>query len=211
MLDVHAPEHAPHTLRDFFLHIFTITIGLLIALGLEAGVEWQHHVHLRHEADENILSEIRDNQHELGEVLNHIPKERETLTYALAFLKAHAEGKPVDVHDVSLGMNLGTYRDASWQTASATGALGYMTYAHVKQYSAVYSLQAQFTQLQTETLGAFLQIQSYVMGGEDPNKFSPAIAEKARADVQKTLADLLAMEQIGQSLQKQYADALKEE
>lgn len=28
-------------MRDFFLHIFTITVGLLIALSLEGLVEWQ--------------------------------------------------------------------------------------------------------------------------------------------------------------------------
>ena len=211
MLDVHAPEHTPHSFRDFFLHIFTITIGLLIALTLEATVEWRHHVHLRHEADDNILSEIRDNQHELGDVLGNIPRERETLTYALAFLRAHAEGKPYEVHDVNLGMNFGSYRDASWQTASATGALGYMEYAHVKRYSAVYTLQGQFGQLQAQTLTAYLQIQSYVVAGQDPRQMSVSDTQKASGEVRQTLADLLAMEQVGHALQTQYADVLKAE
>ena len=51
MLDVHAPEHRIHGTRDFFLHLFTITIGLLIALGLEASVEALHHRHQRQEAE----------------------------------------------------------------------------------------------------------------------------------------------------------------
>jgi hypothetical protein len=39
MLDVH-PLHSPtHTWKDFFLHIATIVIGLLIAVGLEQTVE----------------------------------------------------------------------------------------------------------------------------------------------------------------------------
>jgi hypothetical protein len=40
MLDVHAPHQSAHTLKDFLIHIAAITIGLLIALGLEATVEW---------------------------------------------------------------------------------------------------------------------------------------------------------------------------
>ncbi len=32
MLDVHAPHETVHGWRDFFTHIATITIGLLIAL-----------------------------------------------------------------------------------------------------------------------------------------------------------------------------------
>lgn len=35
MLDVHVPEHGIHGFRDFFLHLFTITIGLLMLLALK--------------------------------------------------------------------------------------------------------------------------------------------------------------------------------
>src|SRR5664279_1235216 len=35
MLDVHPPTAAIHGWKDFFVHIATITIGLLIAIGLE--------------------------------------------------------------------------------------------------------------------------------------------------------------------------------
>ena len=33
MLEVHPPQHAAHSWRDFFIHIATIVIGLLIAPG----------------------------------------------------------------------------------------------------------------------------------------------------------------------------------
>jgi hypothetical protein len=46
MLDVHAPEHRIHGFRDFLVHLLTITVGLLIALSLEASVgamlEWRY-------------------------------------------------------------------------------------------------------------------------------------------------------------------------
>ncbi len=45
MLDVHPPHSATHTWRDFFLHIATIVVGLLIAVGLEQIVEYAHHRH----------------------------------------------------------------------------------------------------------------------------------------------------------------------
>jgi len=57
MLDVHAPHHAATTWRDFFIHIATICIGLLIAIGLEQSVEWLHHRHQREQF-------IADMQHE---------------------------------------------------------------------------------------------------------------------------------------------------
>jgi hypothetical protein len=45
MLDVHAPHQSIHTWRDFFIHIAVISIGLLIAIGLEQTVEYLHHRH----------------------------------------------------------------------------------------------------------------------------------------------------------------------
>ena len=45
MLDVHAPHQTVHTWKDFLIHIAAITIGLLMALGLESTVEWLHHRH----------------------------------------------------------------------------------------------------------------------------------------------------------------------
>jgi hypothetical protein len=45
MLDVHPPHHAATTWRDFFIHIATIVLGLLIAIGLEQTVEYFHHRH----------------------------------------------------------------------------------------------------------------------------------------------------------------------
>lgn len=50
MLDVHAPEHPIGGPRDFLVHLLTITVGLLIALGLENSVEALHHRHQRKEA-----------------------------------------------------------------------------------------------------------------------------------------------------------------
>jgi hypothetical protein len=57
MLDVHPPEHAAHSWRDFFIHIATIVLGLLIAIGLEQSVEWMHERHVRHELLEGVQAD----------------------------------------------------------------------------------------------------------------------------------------------------------
>src|SRR5580704_10034552 len=51
-MDVHPPHHGIETWRDFFVHMATICLGLLIALGLEQGVEAIHRAHERHELRE---------------------------------------------------------------------------------------------------------------------------------------------------------------
>ena len=60
-LDVHPPHGPIHSIQEFMVHLRAITIGLLIALRLEATVEWRHHRSLASEAGENISHEIRDN------------------------------------------------------------------------------------------------------------------------------------------------------
>jgi len=62
MLDVHPPHHSTSTLRDFFLHIATICVGLLIAIGLEQTVEAIHHHHQRHQLNEDLITEAESNQ-----------------------------------------------------------------------------------------------------------------------------------------------------
>ncbi len=55
MLDVHPPHSPTHTWKDFFIHIATIVVGLLIAVGLEQTVEAVHHHHQR----EDLIAEFR--------------------------------------------------------------------------------------------------------------------------------------------------------
>jgi hypothetical protein len=94
------------------LHLLTITIGLLIALGLEG----------------------------------------------------------YDTHQIRLDFTMGDLKSASWKTAAATGALGFMEYDQVQRYSAVYQLQDKYSALQDRTIDEFLQLQSYVIYGFDPKK-----------------------------------------
>ena len=61
MLDVHPAHHAATTWRDFFIHIATIVIGLLIAVALEQTVEAVRHSIERHELIEDFHRECEAN------------------------------------------------------------------------------------------------------------------------------------------------------
>jgi hypothetical protein len=52
MLDVHPAPHAARSWREFFIHIATIVLGLLIAVGLEQTVEHFHRRHQLHNLEE---------------------------------------------------------------------------------------------------------------------------------------------------------------
>jgi hypothetical protein len=61
MLDIHPPHHAATTWREFLIHIATIVLGLIIAIGLEQTVEFFHHRHQRQQLEEDLHSEAEQN------------------------------------------------------------------------------------------------------------------------------------------------------
>lgn len=182
----------------------------MIALALEGCAERWHHRELRNEADANLHQEIRDNATEISQA--HIATEREqaNLKKVLEFLRARKEGRDYDIHEIRLDFAFGELKDASWKTASATGALSYMEYDHVQRYAAAYQLQNKYSALQDQTIDEFLQLQSYIIYGFDPTKLTAADAGAAELDTRRTLAHLVAMDQIGEGLHKVYDSVLGE-
>lgn len=60
-MDVHPPHQPVRGWKDFALHLLTITVGLFIALTLEAAVQSMHHRHLVRDARQNLRREIAAN------------------------------------------------------------------------------------------------------------------------------------------------------
>jgi hypothetical protein len=60
MIDIHVPQ-ATHTWKDFWIHLGTITLGLLIAISLEQSVEWMHHLRQRHQLEADLREEGIEN------------------------------------------------------------------------------------------------------------------------------------------------------
>jgi hypothetical protein len=61
MIDIHPPHHAATTRRDFVIHLSTVVLGILIAIGLEQAVEAIHHARERRALIESFHSECADN------------------------------------------------------------------------------------------------------------------------------------------------------
>ena len=88
MLDVHAPHESIHTLKGFFIHIATIVIGLLIAIGLEQSVEYIHHRHQLQEARRELLIEVDENLHLIELNIESTRKTSLALDADIAMLRA---------------------------------------------------------------------------------------------------------------------------
>lgn len=209
MLDVHAPEHKIHNVRDFFIHLMTITIGLLIALGLEASVEAMHHRHQRQEADATIREEIRQNRDDLVKAQADIKVEIKNMVSVLDFVEARSKGQPVSGAGLTLNFHEGPLQDAAWRTASSTGVVSYMDYAQVEKYAVAYKVQDQFEAMQQQTLDEYLQLDSYIVKGFNPDAYSGDDAKTALPDVRRALAHLGGMMDISRGTLQAYDSALK--
>jgi hypothetical protein len=138
-MDIHAPTEPIHTRKDFFIHLFTITVGLLIALSLEGLVEYMHHRHLVAEARANIRHELNENHAAAQDDIVRLQKnieQQEANIKAIHTLHDH----PNDHASVTNTMSFNSMDDAAWRTARDTGALSYMPYDEVQRYSDIYML-----------------------------------------------------------------------
>ncbi len=144
MLEVHSSHEPLHGWRDFLVHLFTITIGLLIALSLDGCAEWRHHRNLVHEAEASLGNEISSNAKDLQGILQDVRKQQEVLQQDVAVLKRIiANPKVPNKESMTINFRLKLFDDVSWKTAQSTGALSYMPYERAEEYAAIYSQQGE--------------------------------------------------------------------
>ena len=209
MLDVHAPEHSISGTRDFFVHLFTITIGLLIALGLEGAVEALHHRHLRHEAETLIRQELQNNLNKLREGEPGARAELQQMSNVLQTLEARAHYQPGVLHQSDLVFQEAPIEDAAWRTASSTGSLAYMDYAEVERFSAAYKEQALLQTMEEQALEDYLQLLPVLKGNSPQGVISPETAKDAIPYARRVIAHLNGMLDVGAGTAGNYEIALK--
>jgi hypothetical protein len=114
MLDVHPPHAPTHTWKDFLLHIATIVIGLLIAIGLEQTVELLHHHHQREQLEQDLRAESVNNVRYINHDLE-LQKLEPWFDHAASSLTAPGSGL-VHVTLTPLPCIPGTASDGSFRT-----------------------------------------------------------------------------------------------
>jgi hypothetical protein len=130
MLDVHPPHAPTHTWRDFFVHIATIVIGLLIAIGLEQTVEYLHHRHERHLLEDNLRAEAEKRVPLIQANVKAIAARN---NWYLEVLQASHAAVPVDgfvtiaLPPRSPSVNTNRPDDFAWAAAKASGAVSVLS------------------------------------------------------------------------------------
>ena len=211
MLDVHAPEHPISGVREFFLHLFTITCGLLIALALENGAEALHHRHERKEAEALIREEMAANQEGLLAAAPGLVEEIHGAEAMLAFTTARSRNEGASLPLTALIFHESSIPDSAWRTASTTGVVQWLPYDEVQRFADAYKEQALLQTAEEQTMNDFFELGSFAPPLSAKAKFelSPEAAKEALPLVRRTLAHLHAMYAIGQGTVRSYQEALK--
>jgi hypothetical protein len=144
MLDVHPPHEATHSWKDFFIHIATIVVGLLIAVGLEQTVEYFHHrVEIR-ETREALRREKEENRKRFAvntTMFRWEAAELENNLRVLTFLQQHpgtVEEKLPGV--LRWGFGHRPIAALSWKNAQQTQVISLMRPEEAEQSAALYQL-----------------------------------------------------------------------
>jgi len=210
-MEVHAPHHPLNSWRDFFIHIATITIGLLIAIGLEQTVELFHHRHVVHVARENIRRELEENERQGKEDIKYVQDDADRIKANLESARAlRADSHALD-HGGRLWFKFtwSSLNEAAWRSARDSGALAYMPTDEVQRYADAYNQQAI---VNAQAIGLFTQqidlAAPLAMEG-NPSKMSHEELQSFMHDDAVVFGRLRALVEIIQQLDEEYADILK--
>ena len=180
-MDVHAPHQPIHGWKDFWIHLVTITIGLLIAVGIEGLVERYHEHALVKEARATMREEIAGNAETMKGATAKLAAERRTLDEDMKLLTRiaeHPEDKAAQDAHLSTEVNMVGLNDTAWRTAQATGALSYMPYAEAQEYASLYGMQASFVSQQDKILEDNARMMGVIAG--DGSQSDATTPEQAR-------------------------------
>ena len=209
-MEIH-PPHPIHSLREFFLQLATITAGILIALALEGLVQWSHHRHLVHEAEANLQTEIRENRAELNKATPDLHASEEELKTLVTLVHGLQTNRKTAVRDIHFNWTLSELHSTSWNTAIATGAVGFMDYSEVKRYTRVYDLQKQFVTSQDRAFDSVIGVYGLTtLLQRDMSKISDAELAEAERVLGLALANAQAIEALETALEQQYSGALRQ-
>lgn len=206
MLDVHPPHSAVHGIRDFLLHLFTITVGLLIALGLEGCVERSHHRHLVHEAEASLRAEIQNNSKILSSALTDLQKQQDALAKDIDVLNYIVKNHKAPEHSsMEIGSSVRDLANVAWKTAQTTTAVAYMPYPEVQEYAEIYSTQEDLKNAELQaTRDAIISIGPLGNGPKGDSDPTGGYAEEVRGKVEILLGQLRIVDSLTKSLEGQY-------
>jgi hypothetical protein len=193
MIDIHPPAHGGITRRDFFVHLFIVVLGILIAIGLEQAVELiQHRLQLA-EARSELATEYKINlavyRTQRAEFSRFIPILQRNIAI-FSYLRAHP-GTPSNSWpgEFSWYHALPNYVDATWKSFEGTDIPRLMPQTEVQRYTTLYDMLRQVDDEESSTNTSFLRGIGYGLRKQDPAAMTPAQLD----DAIRSASDMLGL------------------
>jgi hypothetical protein len=210
MLDADPPRETVHTWKDFFIHIATIVIGLLIAVGLEQTVELFHHRYQVADTRKALQLELALNINRFGvetDLFRRFVPILQTNLAVFQYLKQHPGAAPAQWPGTLEWNNFQfIYLDNAWKTAQQSGVLAYMPEAELRHYAAIYRRLDVLNDYVLARITAVSRAAMYSIAQPDASLLSPAQTDD---EVVLTTSALLAYTQTA-ALQYAMASQLHE-
>jgi hypothetical protein len=203
-MDLHPPDQPIRSLKDFALHLCVVTVGILIALGLEQVVELHHRARLAQEAVEGFRHELHDNLQQVRAVLDALPEMRDKIHVQLDLL--NTTPLPAGARFKNPGVHYNPMYAASWDTAVATQALNEMPYETVKRFSEAYTVLRIFTDEERIMLSAWHDLQAF---GEDLSVLTPEQRRALIEQLHRYDSFIFSLDSAGQGVLKASEEALR--
>jgi hypothetical protein len=171
-MEFHLPGHV-RTLRDFLTHIGIVTLGILIALGLEQLVDSHHRAMQAREAVAAFRRELQDNRAEVQEVMAAMPQGVDRGRSAPAFARSRTAFSRTAQPIKYPGIHFNLVSSSSWDAAIATQALNEIPYQDAKRYGEAYGVFRIFLDEERNGLAAWQEMRSF---GSDTAPLTPTAA-----------------------------------
>jgi hypothetical protein len=185
MIDVHPPHHPLSGWKDFWIHLGTITAGLLIAICLEQSVEALHRVHQRHQLERDLHAEAVRNTQILQHDLQVLQAARDYTLTLKAYVDALRHGvAPSSLTPVQRPQSGDPFLPSAgaWASARDSSQLYLLPREQTSMYEELYAqrdflLQATLELFKAQDdIGSFSQkVQdTFNEGAVDPVRLTPA-------------------------------------
>lgn len=172
MLDVDPPHHAISSWRDFFIHIATIVVGLLIAIGLQQTVESIHDHHELNATRQALVHEQQSNDKAWADNEGDWRGTFVELKNNLAVLEyiKHHPGTPQTALPGELRWIQSPFEwnHAAWDAAQRKGIVQRMSIEEANSHLEYYELMALMSRQSLQTWDAINEAHSFDLLDPDP-------------------------------------------
>ena len=178
MLDVHAPHEGVQTWKGFVIHIATIVIGLLIAIGLEQTVEVFHHRHQVAEARAALRLELDQNRRAYADRISEFHRQTAALLnniIVLRYIQQHSDVRQESLPGILVWHAVrGDFTESAWKTAQQSNVTTLMPQDEVRRYTLIYDRIEQVAKSFDVIWPAIVQARLYGIFDSDPTHLTPA-------------------------------------